>query len=695
MSKPLGRPRPGFQQAAAGPAADQPAALAASLTPLYVEARRTGVLRLANRGLESVPPRVTCLLDESAMTEGEKWWEAVPLKSLDLTNNEIAALPEDLGRLGDALVTLTAARNAIEALPASVGDLVSLASLDLSRNRLRELPEEIGRLGELRTLKVGGNAIRALPESLGGLARLERLDASDNQIGALSRGMGGMRSLRFLSVAGNRLREFPDAVARGCVGLERLEVGRNSLAALPDLSGLPRLAVLDATQNQLCDLPRLPTGGAMRELMISNNRVSSLAGLDAVAGLATIVARANRISDVPAEIATLPLKIVDLANNSLDDVPSELGTVLSLHKLVLDGNFLGKIRRGVADQSITVVKAYLRERLGLPATVDLDELEGEARATEVAVRDAESGGMRLTLSGLGLSTIGGRVFDVPLVSVDASKNKLRELPEGFLQLGASLQTLVLDANRLAALGPGPVVGGLTRLSDLRLRKNGLTDVPAELASLPNLRHLDLRNNRFEALSENVTSLSQVHTLLLGFNALRELPGDRLAGLASLTELDLGDNKLGSLPPSVRGLRELRTLNLQNNELSRLPLELAVMPALVALAATGNPMRQINASVVAGGSQAIKDALRKKIPIDSPLLQADEDDAKESAAAPAIDYSTRDALQDAIDALNDELQDFGLSGAKKFAIKKDIAKKKADLIRENRRLKALEDEQGRQ
>lgn len=687
----LGRVNPAFLSAKP---ADGVVAGEARLAPLYADARRSGTLKASNLGLGEWPREATRLLDEANIGEEEKWWECVPLARLDLSHNEVEEVPRDVGALGEALVSLSLAYNRVRSpLPDGMAELTGLRSLDLSHNKLDALPDALfAGMRALKTLRLADNRLERLPRSLDALAALEELLLDDNGLAELPAGVAGLAALRSLSACGNRLAAVPTPPR----GLESLLVARNRLRALPDLSALSRLAVVDASENQLEALPFLPTGGSMRQLALSSNRLSSLDGIHTVAGLGVVVVRGNRLASVPAEIAQLPLRILDVANNALDDVPSQLGTVRTLHKLVLEGNYLGKIRRGVPEQGITAVKRYLRERLGLPeASLNIDDMEEEDRLVELAVRDAEAQGNRLRVAGMGIATLEGRAFEVPLVAVDASKNRFEELPEGFLQLAGSLRKLVLDSNRFHALGPAPVFGGLSRLAELRARKNALRDVPPELASLPALRVVDLRNNRIEAFGPGLLALAQVHTLLLSFNAITEVP-EAVSGLAELVELDLGDNRVEDVSGAgLRRLTRLRTLNLENNSLTRLPLEMAVMPELAAVVVHGNPLRAMNTAVVRAGGGAIKEWLRKKIPDGSPLLAGEACDDGAAGGVAAVDYTERDRLRAAIDAINDELQDFSLSSAKKFAVKKRLALEKSKLIREERRIAKLEEEAAQQ
>ena len=103
--------------------------------------------------------------------------ELAQLATLRVGRNRLSELPRCLGAL-EMLATLDASHNEIGRLGGlSVAHLAAgcpaLTSLDLSRNQLAELPAEVGRLGALRALRLARNALRALPPELGACGRLE------------------------------------------------------------------------------------------------------------------------------------------------------------------------------------------------------------------------------------------------------------------------------------------------------------------------------------------------------------------------------------------------------------------------------------------------------------------------------------------------------------------------------------------
>ncbi len=113
--------------------------------------------------------------------------------------------------------------NAVRALPARV--LVALSGLevlDLSFNQLTALPPEIGRLTALTHLWLYGNQLTALPPEIGRLTALTHLWLHGNQLTALPPEIGRLTALTRLSLDGNPLQTPPpEVVTQGVDAIRR------------------------------------------------------------------------------------------------------------------------------------------------------------------------------------------------------------------------------------------------------------------------------------------------------------------------------------------------------------------------------------------------------------------------------------------------------------------------------------------
>jgi leucine-rich repeat protein SHOC2 len=103
------------------------------------------------------------------------------LRILDLSLNELAVLPTEIGSLV-ALEWLFVNNNQLTKLPSEVGLLKSLDRLNLRNNSLSSLPTEVGNLENLSFLDVSRNVLPDLPDGFGNLVELMHLDVSYNEM---------------------------------------------------------------------------------------------------------------------------------------------------------------------------------------------------------------------------------------------------------------------------------------------------------------------------------------------------------------------------------------------------------------------------------------------------------------------------------------------------------------------------------
>uniref|UniRef100_A0A8D2LP00 Leucine rich repeat and sterile alpha motif containing 1 n=1 Tax=Varanus komodoensis TaxID=61221 RepID=A0A8D2LP00_VARKO len=94
------------------------------------------------------------------------------VKVLDLHDNQLTALPADIGLL-TSLQVLNVEKNLLKALPDSLGELVQLQTLNLKANKLKALPDTLRGLRSLRTLDISENLVQRLPPATAHIRTLE------------------------------------------------------------------------------------------------------------------------------------------------------------------------------------------------------------------------------------------------------------------------------------------------------------------------------------------------------------------------------------------------------------------------------------------------------------------------------------------------------------------------------------------
>ncbi|XP_034098358.1 leucine-rich repeat and calponin homology domain-containing protein isoform X3 [Drosophila albomicans] len=107
----------------------------------------------------------------------------LPLQVLLVSNNRLATLPDELGRLDQTLTDLDASYNQLSALPVRLGELRTLRSLSLRSNQLLYLPREITCLS-LVSLDVSNNRIASLPLEIRHMSTLVELQLENNPLTA-------------------------------------------------------------------------------------------------------------------------------------------------------------------------------------------------------------------------------------------------------------------------------------------------------------------------------------------------------------------------------------------------------------------------------------------------------------------------------------------------------------------------------
>lgn len=168
----------------------------------------------------------------------------------------LTTFPRELFQLADTLEILDLSGNQLSALPDDFDRFTRLKILFCSDNLFTELPEVLGRCAALEMVGFKSNKIHtvnntALP------ARLRWLILTNNCVTVLPDSIGNCYRLEKCMLAGNRLTALPDSMQQ-CKQLGLLRISANLLPEIPVwLYSMPRLAWLAFAGNPVAFRPQL------------------------------------------------------------------------------------------------------------------------------------------------------------------------------------------------------------------------------------------------------------------------------------------------------------------------------------------------------------------------------------------------------------------------------------------------------
>ncbi|KAJ8967571.1 hypothetical protein NQ317_001783 [Molorchus minor] len=144
---------------------------------------------------------------------------------------------------------------------------------------------------------------------------------------------------------------------------------------------------------------------------------------------------------------------------------------------------------------------------------------------------------------------------------DLSECYIRDIPSGVYSLCKVFlkESLRLEDNCLTSLSEGGQLKDLQLLKILNISNNSFTSLPDDIFLLNNLRELYMHNNQIKKLPNAICKLVNLKILDVSNNVLKSLP-ENIGHLVNLVYLNLlGNKQLRFLPKSICNAQRIMTL----------------------------------------------------------------------------------------------------------------------------------------
>lgn len=504
------------------------------------------------------------------------------LEYIDLSGNNIEALPNDVFAQNKNLKWINLSRNKCESLPNGfLANRSKLEGVHIIENGVSSLPEDLFHESKnLKVLNMSSNALTKLPEAIfHNLQKLERLGLSQNSLVSLSeKQFVNTTNLLELDLSTNRLENIPERIFRNQNRLQILNLHNNCLTSLPNgtFSQLKSLTELYLSHNRLRDIPEIIFWDLQHLQILSlwKNQLKILCEQQFI-NLTEIIhldLHENQLDAMPMRIfqSQSQLKIVKLRENHLKRLPNDLFVNASeLMFIGLEHNQLDTLPHGIFRNQRKLEYAYLTNN-------SFTELSGDLfnNATN-------------------------------LMGIHLSKNQLRAISPAFIRNQVNLEFIALDGNSLTTL-PRNLFDHSTKLNYINLWNNRLHEIPTEIFDrLEDLDTINLGGNFLTSISENqFVNARKLRFLAMTRNKLQAIPVGLLRNAQNLNVLYLNNNSLTSLPTDLlQSSTELRKIDISNNHLQAIPDDMFKnQNELLELHLDGNKLNCIHAN-------ALKNALK--------------------------------------------------------------------------------------
>lgn len=556
---------------------------------------------------------------ESGMTmeiEAGSFAQARRLERLDLSTNQLTAVPEDTFCQLPNLVFLNLSKNRVrdvsdlgfkERVPPPPPQPLISGHEDVydagqqqyqHRNKYASGPCPL----DVQSVDVSWNHIAVLPSNgFSLLRRLTELRLAGNGISVVhDRALGGLTSLEILDLTCNDIGSLPENTFKDAAeSVTQIYLQNNSIDALPLglFVNLYQLTTLDLSYNRLTsDWINAGTFTGLIRLVSLNLSYNKVSKLDPTIfhdlyTLQILNLGGNLIESVPND-AFIPLRNLDtlvLSNNKIVEIgPMALNGLFALTLLSLDGNKLTDVHKdcfkncttlqdlNLSGNALKTVPLSLREMRLLKA-LDLGENEIEFIDTDSFYGLMNLYGLRLM--GNRIRNVSSNLFDnLPSLQIlSLAHNQIDLVALDAFQNLSSIQAIRLDGNRLSSMEhlfrnvssllwlniSDNVLNEFDynmlpeQLEWLDLHKNYLTELSNKNAVNVRIRTLDVRYNYLTYISP-ASIPDSVDILLMNDNRIKTVETGTFLKKVNITRVDMYANNIGQLDLNALRLPPVQT-----------------------------------------------------------------------------------------------------------------------------------------
>ncbi|XP_055837767.1 protein artichoke [Episyrphus balteatus] len=496
------------------------------------------------------------------------------------------------------LIAITIQSNELKYLPDFSG-LLSLMYLNVQTKVLTELQPQIFRhLPKLQHIHINGgpNLNRLQPGLFKDLVSVKTIDLAKNGINWIHlQGLYRLPNLISLKLSHNDVSDVTmvSRLIKGLGSLKNLRLDHNIVNILSENSfvDLPSLTELYLNDNQITEIKygafyRTPN---LKRVYLHNNHIKKIHPESFLqksgTGIENLFIYHNeieRVDELRSLLDSLPtLKFLDISNNNLESIPfGELRGHGTLEQLHLNNNNIRSIGRDAfmampALRELRLRNNSLSENLprpfwNLPGLMGLDLSQNLLEIIDSSLLD-------------GLPS---------LRRLDLSENRLSKINPDAFENNPLLETLNISSNGISYVHPD-TFRNLNRLFEVDASINRMTEF---IAGLPNIvERISIRNNIISSLHPTIGKLPNLRMLDLSQNKIEHIPRRTFQMTTELRVLSLADNNLRSLDGSTfEGGERIELLNLQNNDLTEIEdYTFSLMHNLRNLNLNGNKLEAIS------------------------------------------------------------------------------------------------------